>query len=89
VASLARSAPAPSGGVAAPNLHARKARMHTIEDVFMEVYGPHDRPVKDRVVSTHVRVNCSRHGPCHFGSLRSQPEHLAKWLPFWSISTKC
>jgi hypothetical protein len=31
--------------------------MHTIEDVFMTVYGPHDRPVKDRVVSTRVRVD--------------------------------
>jgi hypothetical protein len=39
--------------------------------------------------AAQYKLNCSRHGPCRFGSLHSQPEHLAKWLPFWSISTKC
>ena len=31
--------------------------MHTIEDVFMTVYWPHDRPVKDRAVGSRVRVD--------------------------------
>jgi hypothetical protein len=31
--------------------------MHTIEDVFMEVYGPLDRPVKDQARSSCVRAD--------------------------------
>ena len=45
--------------------------------------------VQNVETAAQYKLNCSSHGPCRFGSLRSQPEHLARWLPFWPISTKC
>jgi hypothetical protein len=47
----------PSRSVVAAAPQARKGRMHTIEDVFMDVYGPLDRPVKGQARRSCVRAD--------------------------------